>query len=173
PLAPTELVYLYRHRRKIRPTERELRFLLASMLHNIEVKARNESPGAYWFADSSSQDFLRWFIKIEHWAAKERSSLRPSHEWVKTFPLPGLESQFAALAIDPVPFIRVICGQWIGRTKRDEDLPLLRELVKDQEWQVRVGAVKALASFSRAEDLPLLRELTKDQDSRVSDAAME
>src|SRR5208282_4174200 len=49
PLAPTELVYLYRHRRKIRPTERELRFLLASMLHNIEVKARNESPGAYWF----------------------------------------------------------------------------------------------------------------------------
>jgi TIR domain len=37
PLDPGELVYLYRHRLKIHPTERELRVLLASMLHNIEA----------------------------------------------------------------------------------------------------------------------------------------
>src|SRR4029077_3508925 len=35
PLASRELVYLYRHRKKIHPRERELRILLASMLHNI------------------------------------------------------------------------------------------------------------------------------------------
>ena len=33
PLAPSELVYLYRHRRKIHPKERELGVLLASVLH--------------------------------------------------------------------------------------------------------------------------------------------
>ena len=36
-LTPGELVYLYRHRHKIHPTELELRLLLASMLHNIEA----------------------------------------------------------------------------------------------------------------------------------------
>jgi hypothetical protein len=150
------------------------------MLHNIEAGARNESPGAYWFGESSLQDCLRWLVQIEHWAAKERSSLRPSHEWVETFPLCGLESQFAALAADPVPFVRTICAYWLGRTKRDDDLPLLRELGKDQDSGVRTAAAealtsltKALASFSRPEDLPLLRELAKDQHSGVRTAAME
>src|SRR5271165_4385201 len=177
PLAPRELVYLYRHRQKIHPTERELRVLLASMLHNIEAGARNESPGAYWFGESSPQDFLRWFIQIEHWAAKERSSLRPSHEWVKTFPLCGLESQFTALAADPIPSIRAICAQWIGRTIREEDLPLLLELARDQERAVRAAAARALTGFPRPEvlpllDLPLLRELAKDENPAVRAEAM-
>jgi HEAT repeat protein len=172
-LPPGELVYLYRHRQKIHPAERELRVLLASVLHNIEVRARNESPGAYWFSESLPQDFLRWFIQIEHWAAKERSSLRPSHEWVKTFPIRGLESQFTALAADPVPSVREICGQWIGRTKRDEDLPLLRQLAKDENPAVRAAAVRALASFSRTEDLSLLREMAKGENRVVRVAAVE
>jgi hypothetical protein len=113
-LTPGELVCLYRHRHKIRPTEQERRFLLASMLHNIKAQARNESPGAFWFSESLPQDFLRWFIQIEHWAAKERSSFQPSHVWVKTFPRAGLESQFAA---DPTPSVRTICAYWMGRTK--------------------------------------------------------
>ena len=178
-LTPGELVYLYRHRRKIRPTEWELRLLLASMLHNIEAGARNESPGAYWVAESSPQDFLRWSIQIERWTAKERSGLRPSHAWAERFPLSGLESQFAALAGDPTPSVRTICAQWIGRRKRGGDLALLRELAKDQDWNVRTAAMKALASFAQAEDLPaqaedlpLLRELAKDQDSDVRTAAM-
>jgi hypothetical protein len=58
-LTPSELVYLYRHRQKIHPMERQLQVLLASMLHNIEEGARDESPGAYWFGESSPQDFLR------------------------------------------------------------------------------------------------------------------
>jgi len=177
-LRPDELVYLYRHRQKIHPTESELRFLLASMLHDIEWPAsaktvRIRTPGAYWLGESSPQDFLRWFIQIEHWAAKERSGFRPSHAWAETFPLCGVESQFATLAADPVPFIRVLCAQWIGRTKRDDDLPLLRELAEDQDWRVRARVVEALASFSRAEDLSLLRELVKDRDWRVSAVAME
>jgi HEAT repeat protein len=164
-LTPGELVYLYRHRRKIHPTERELGLLLASMLHNIEMKSSNESPGAYWLAESSPADLLHWFIQIEHWASEDRSSLRPSRAWVETFPLYGLESQFAALAADPAPFIRAICAQWISRTKRDEDLPLLRKLAKDQNWGVRLAAVEALASFSKEDALPLLRELAKERDS--------
>ena len=40
PLVPSELVYLYRHRRRIHPTERELRLLLASILYNIEGGTR-------------------------------------------------------------------------------------------------------------------------------------
>jgi HEAT repeat protein len=174
PLAPTELVYLYRYRRRIHPTEQELRLLLASMLHNIEARpARpNESPGAYWFAQSSPQDFLSWFIQIERWAANEDSSFRPSHAWVKTFPLCDLESQFAALATDPVPSIRAICAQWIARTKREEDLPLLRKLAKDEERAVRAEAVRALAGFRRLEDLPLLRERVKDRDQNVCGAAL-
>ena len=171
-LTPGELVYLYRHRQKIRPTERERLFLLASMLHNIEARARNESPGAYWFNESLPQDFLRWLIQIEHWAAKERSSLCPSHDWVETFPLCGLESQFTALAGDPAPSVRTICAQWIGRTKRGDDLPLLRELTKDRNSDVRAAAAEALASFAQAEDLPLLGELAKDQNSDVRTAAM-
>jgi hypothetical protein len=58
-LTSSELVYLYRHRQKIHPMERQLQVLLASMLHNIEEGARDESPGAYWFGESSPQDFLR------------------------------------------------------------------------------------------------------------------
>jgi hypothetical protein len=157
PLTPSELVYLYPHRRKIHPTERELGFLLASMLHNIEAGARNESPGFYWFAESSSQDFLRWLIQIERWAAKERSSFRPSHEWVKAFPLCGLEPQFSVLATDAVPSIRAICAQWIGRAERNEDLPLLRYLVKDSGLDVRRAALEALGKFSKEGILPLLR----------------
>ena len=135
-LTPGELVYLYRHRQKIRPTEREMPFLPASILHNIEAKARNESPGAYWFSESSPQQFLRWFVQIEHWAAKGNSSFRPFRGWVETFPSIGLESEFATLAVNPSPFIRVVCAQWIGRTKREEDLPLLRELAKDKDRNV-------------------------------------
>jgi hypothetical protein len=179
-LDPGELVYLYRHRLKIHPTEWELRVLLASMLHNIEAGHGNKSPGAYWFRKSSPQDFLPWFIQIEHWATKERSGFRPSHLWAKTVPLCGLESQFATLAGDPTPSVRTICAYWIGRKKRGEDLPLLRELAKDQDSGVRTAAMKALtsltetlASVSRPEDLALLRELAKDQDRGVRTAAME
>jgi HEAT repeat protein len=172
PLTPVELVYLYRHRNKIHPTEREIQVLLASMLHNFEEGARGKSPGAYWFGGSSPQDFLRWFIQIEHWAAKERSSLCPSHEWVKAFPLSGLESQFATFAGDTTPSIRAICAYWIGRTQRDENLPQLRELAKDQDLDVRAAAVQALANFSQTEDLPLLRKLAKDQDLDVRAAAV-
>jgi HEAT repeat protein len=171
-LTPSELVYLYRHRQKIDPTERELQVLLVSMLHDIETRYRNESPGAYWFRKSLPQDFLRWFIQIEHWAAKKHRSLRPSHEWVKTIPLCGLESQFATLADDPVPSVRRICAQWIGRTKDDDDLPLLRNLAKDQDHDVRTAAMEALASFARPEALPLLRELAWDKDWQVSTAAV-
>ena len=171
-LTPGELVYLYRHRRKIHPTERELRLLLASILHNIEAGTRNESPGGYWFGESSPQDFLRWFIQIEHWAAEEHSSLRPSHAWAETFPLCGLESEFAALAADPIPSIRAICARWIGRTKRDEGLRLLRKLVKDQNSDVRLAAAVALARFAKEKDLPLLRKLAKDSDSGVRAAVV-
>ena len=88
-LTPSELVYLYRHRQKIHPTERELQLVLASIFHRIEGGYRNESPGAYWFNESSPQDFLRWFIQIEHWAPKDPGSIffRPSHPWAETFPL--------------------------------------------------------------------------------------
>jgi HEAT repeat protein len=55
---------------------------------------------------------------------------------------------------------------------RAEDLPLLRELAKDQNSNVRDRALEALISFSRAEDLPLLRELAKDQNSDVRDRAL-
>jgi HEAT repeat protein len=171
-LTPSELVYLYRHRQKIHPTEPELRSLWASILHNVEAGARNESPGAYWFGQSSQQDFLRWFIQIEHWSAKERSSLRPSHAWTRTFPLRDLESQFADLAADSIPFIRVTCAQWIGRTKRDEYLPLLRELAKDADLNVRTAAIEVLSSFSRIEDLLELHKLAKDQVVDVRIAAM-
>jgi hypothetical protein len=171
-LTPGELVYLYRHRQKIHPAERELPFLLASMLHNATIGNKSESPGAYWFSESSPQDFLRWFIEIEHWVAKERSRLRSSHEWTNSFPLCGLESQFAALAADTVPFVRVISAQWIGRSERDDDLSVLRQLAKDQDSRVRVCAVEALASFARTEDLSLLRELAKDQDEKVRAATL-
>jgi HEAT repeat protein len=55
---------------------------------------------------------------------------------------------------------------------RPEDLPLLRELAKDQNSNVRAVAINALASFARPEDLSLLRELAKDQNSNVRAAAM-
>ena len=164
-LRPDELIYLYRHRRKIHPTERELQLLLASIYDRIDAGYRIESPVAYWFNESSPQDFLRWFIQIEHWAPKERSIERiflgRSHAWAETFPLCGLESQFAALAADPVPSVRAICAQWIGRTKRDDDLPLLGELALDRDTDVRLAAVKALASLAQAENLPLLRKLVE------------
>src|SRR5271165_5071750 len=93
-LRPDELIYLYRHRRKIHPTERELQLLLASIYDRIDAGYRIESPVAYWFNESSPQDFLRWFIQIEHWAPKERSIERiflgRSHAWAETFPLCGL-----------------------------------------------------------------------------------
>jgi HEAT repeat protein len=138
----------------------------------VDRQAERESPGAYWFGESSSQDFLRWFIQIEHWAAKERSSLRPSHEWVKTFPFSGLESQFAALAGDPTPSVGTICAYWIGRTKSGDDLPLVRELARDQDAGVCAETVSALAGFPRLEALALLRELAKDMDSDVRAATM-
>jgi HEAT repeat protein len=172
PLVPRELVYLYFRRRRIHPTERELRLLLASMLHNIEAGQRNESPGAYWFALRSPKDLMHWHIQIEHWAAKEGSSFRPSRAWVETLPLCGLEPQFATLAADPLPKVREICIQWIGRTKRDEYLPLLRGLTKDEDPGVRAAAVKAVASFSRAGDLPLLCNLAHDQYPNVRAAAV-
>jgi HEAT repeat protein len=171
-LTPGELVYLYRHRQKIHPTEREVQVLLASMLHNIEAGARNESPGAYWLAKSSPQDFLYRLIQIERWAAEGRGGFCPSHEWVKAFPLSGLECQFAALAGDQTTSVRTMCAYWIDRTKRNDDLPLLRKLAKDQDPNVHAAAAAALASFAHAEDLPLLREVAKDQDPDVRKAAV-
>jgi HEAT repeat protein len=50
-----------------------------------------------------------------------------------------MESQLAAFAADTIPSIRAICAQWIGRTKRDENLPPLRELAKDQNSEVRAA----------------------------------
>jgi HEAT repeat protein len=173
PLSPDELVYLYRHRQKIHPTERELSVLLASLLHNIEAGARNESPEFYWFRASSPQDFLRWFIQTEHWAAKGHSSFRPSRKWVKTFPLGDLESKFAALAADKAPTVRAICARLIGRAERDEDLPLLRKLVNDQDLSVRTQALEELASFSKEEDLPLLRQLATDRNPAVRRVVVE
>jgi HEAT repeat protein len=164
PLTPGDLVYLYRHRRKIHPTEQELGLLLASMLHNIEMKSSSESPGAYWLAKSAPKDLLHQFIQIEHWASEERGSLCPSRAWAETFPLSGLESQFAALAADPAPFIRTICAQWISRTKRDEDLPMLGKLVNDANSGVRLAAAEALTKFSNEGALPLLRQLAKEPD---------
>ena len=172
-LTPGELVYLCRHRQKIHPTERELQVLLASMLHNIEAGARNESPGAYWLAKSSPQDFLYRFIQIERWAAEGRGGFRPSHEWMKAFPLCGLESQFAALAGDSTPSVRTMCAYWIGRTKRDDDLPLLRKLARDPDPNVHAAAVEALTSFAQAEDLPLLRQLATDGNWNVRPRAVE
>jgi hypothetical protein len=173
PLTPGELVYLYRHRQKIHPAERELRVLLASLLHNIEAGARGESPGFYWFGGFSPQDFLRWFIQIEHWAVKARSSLRPFRAWVERFPLDGLDTQFAALAEDPTPSVRAICAQWIDRAKRHEDLPLLRKLARDQDSYVRATAAEALGRLGQAEALPLVRELARDQESGVRAVAVE
>jgi HEAT repeat protein len=42
---------------------------------------------------------------------------------------------------------------------RPEDLPLLRELAKDKDREVRTAAIEALASFSGPEVLVVLREL--------------
>jgi HEAT repeat protein len=54
-----------------------------------------------------------------------------------------------------------------------EDLPLLRQLADDQNWDVRARAVTVLASFSQPEDLPLLRQLTKDAQPYVRALAAE
>jgi HEAT repeat protein len=171
-LTPGELVYLYRHRQKIHPTERELRLLLASLLHNADTGHGNESPGAYWLAESSPQDLLHRFIQIERWAAEESGSFSLSPAWAEKFPICGLESHFAALAVDLVPSIRAICAQWIGRTIREEDLPLLRKLAKDEKRAVRAEAVRALAGFRRPEVVPLLPELARDEDREVREAVV-
>jgi HEAT repeat protein len=51
---------------------------------------------------------------------------------------------------------------------KEEALPLLRELAKDEDSGVRAAAMKALASFSKEEDLPLLRELALVADDNVA-----
>jgi len=118
-LVTNELVYLYRYRRKIDPTKRELKLLLASTFHNLKMGGTHQAPAAYWFAKFSPRDFLDWFVKIERWTAKECSSYYyVSYEWLRTFPIRGLESQFAILATEPVLTLRAICAQWIGQTKR-------------------------------------------------------
>jgi hypothetical protein len=61
---------------------------------------------------------------------------------VKTSPLFGLESEFANLAADSLSPTRVICAYWIGRRKRDDDLPVLRQLAKDKDSRVRVLTIK-------------------------------
>jgi HEAT repeat protein len=49
----------------------------------------------------------------------------------------------------------------LGSFSRPEDLPLLRQLVKDQDMNVCAAAVKALTSFSKEEDLPLWPRISK------------
>jgi HEAT repeat protein len=162
-LATNELVYLYRYRRKIDPTKPELRLLLASTFHELKMGGTHQPPGAYWFAKFSPPEFLDWFVQIERWIAKESNSYSYiSYKWLRTFPICGLESQFAILAKEPVLSLRAICAQWIGQTKRDEDLTLLRKLSKDEHEDVRLAAVKAMASFSKEEVLPLLRECARE-----------
>jgi HEAT repeat protein len=53
-----------------------------------------------------------------------------------------------------------------------EDLPLQRELAKDENPDVRTAAVKALASFSRPKGLPLLGELALAPDDNVAAEAV-
>ena len=69
--------------------------------------------------------------------------------------------------------MRVICAQLIGRAERNEDLPLLRKLARDQQWDVRRAALEALGRFSKEEDLPLLRKALTDEDPNVRCAALE
>jgi hypothetical protein len=45
-------------------------------------------------------------------------------------------SNLLPLLLTPFPSIRAICAQWIGRTKRGDDRPLLRELAKDLQTEI-------------------------------------
>jgi HEAT repeat protein len=48
-----------------------------------------------------------------------------------------------------------------------EALPVLRELARDRDWNLRATTVNALASFSPGKVLPLLRKRAEDEDWRV------
>ncbi|MFX1295658.1 MAG: HEAT repeat domain-containing protein [Promethearchaeota archaeon] len=54
-----------------------------------------------------------------------------------------------------------------------DDLPQLREMLKDEDFKVRVASVGAIAKLRSKEDLPQLRERLKDEDSKVRVASVE
>jgi HEAT repeat protein len=74
--------------------------------------------------------------------------------------------------------VRTAVAAALANWSRPEALPLLRELVKDRDRDVRTAAMKALtcltktlASFAQAGALPLLRELAKDWNREVRTAS--
>jgi HEAT repeat protein len=168
-----ELVYFYRYRRKINPTVRELTLLLASIFNELKSAWKIRSPAAYWLRTFSPLEFLHWFVQIEHLLAEApRNYFSADYRWLKTFPIYGLESQFAVLAKDPVLSLRAVCAHWIGQTRCDQDLPLLLNLAEDEHADVRREAVEALARFSREEVLPQFRQRARDQNAGVRAAAV-
>jgi HEAT repeats len=68
--------------------------------------------------------------------------------------------------------VRVEAVRALASIPVPEDLPLLRELLKDENPALRAEAVRTLAGFSRPEDLPLLRELAIAPDDNVAVAAV-
>jgi HEAT repeat protein len=68
--------------------------------------------------------------------------------------------------------VRVAAIKALASFSKEEALPLLRELAKDNDRQVCVAAAKVLASFSKEETLPLLRELALVTDDDVAAEAI-
>jgi len=54
-----------------------------------------------------------------------------------------------------------------------ESLPDLKEMLKDQHWEVRQVAVEALAQVAESEDIPDLQEMLEDQHWEVQQAAQQ
>ena len=52
----------------------------------------------------------------------------------------------------------------IGRLVNHEDLPLLQEMLKDEDWRIRWPAAKAIGHLVSHEDLPWLQEILHEEE---------
>lgn len=176
PLSGAELGYLYRHRRFIHPSSRELPVLLASALNAI-IKDSDEDwrgrvkiapiPFAFWFSKLEQRDWWKMILQVEQWRHDNSRMLATSRDWADAFPVTSLEKELTNQTRDPAPAIRRLCAVWLRTLAVDSHAPLLCNLAQDGDIDVRREAVKALAGFRQEQSLPRLLDLAKDEDRHM------
>ncbi|HEY4364659.1 MAG TPA: HEAT repeat domain-containing protein [Bryobacteraceae bacterium] len=165
PLSPGELTYLYRHRRRIAPTDKELRVLFLS------TAVASPVPGWFWVRNMGIPDLAPLWRRLA--ADPNVSVRRGAAEALASFSLPEDLPLLRQMTKDQSWNVRQEAVKALASFSLPEDLPLLREMAKDQDNDVRQETVRALAGFSLPEDLPLLNEMSKDGDSDVREEAVE
>jgi len=162
PLSEDELVYIYRHRRIIHPTDKEVKVLLASSLKIQFSQWRMRSPASnWWWKNATPEIYLSLLCEIDKYM---EATMEERVKWAECLP-PQLLISAAKCGVEVGQHWLVIACMRVGRKKRESSsLILAKKILCHNESVVRLEAVKTIAEIGNKEDKSLLEQLAENED---------